>query len=89
MLNTTQEVDLLIANFMFVYHEAVCAQRNQTIIKKQESNGAKKANNMGIAISLGAGVGMIVGLAMYGNPELGLVFGAGIGVVFGNIIRTK
>lgn len=51
--------------------------------KKHSHN--KKSNNFGLAISMGAGVGLIFGMALFDNLGLGLVIGAGFGIVFSSI----
>lgn len=53
--------------------------------EEQKNSHNKKSNNFGLAISMGAGAGLIFGMALFDNPGLGLVFGAGLGIVFSSI----
>lgn len=45
-----------------------------------------KATNksLGLAIAIGAGIGLVLGPAIFNNAVVGLCLGAGVGVVFGS-----
>ncbi len=44
---------------------------------------------MGLAITMGAGVGLIFGELVCDNVGVGLVIGAGIGIAFSSINKVK
>jgi len=46
-------------------------------------------NNMGLAIAMGAGIGLVFGQFLFDDVGIGLSAGAGIGVVYGAINRFK
>ena len=43
---------------------------------------SKANNNMGLAIAMGAGIGLVLGPAMFDNAGIGLVLGAGVGIAW-------
>jgi hypothetical protein len=51
-------------------------------MNENEKNVTK--NNMGLAIALGAGLGIVFGKFVFDDVAVGLVIGAGIGVVIGS-----
>jgi hypothetical protein len=46
-------------------------------------------NNMGLAIALGAGLGIVFGKFVFDDVAVGLVIGAGIGVVIGSFNKPN
>lgn len=48
------------------------------------STNRRRPSDMGLAIAIGAGIGMILGL-MIDNPLTGMLMGAGLGVIAGAI----
>ncbi|MDP2562594.1 hypothetical protein [Psychrobium sp. 1_MG-2023] len=61
----------------------------QATNKKQQCASKPKSNSMGLAIAMGAGIGLVFGEALFGSVSLGLVIGAGTGVVYGSMSRPK
>ncbi|WP_206485521.1 hypothetical protein [Thalassotalea sp. G2M2-11] len=49
----------------------------------------KQNKSMGIAISMGAGIGMILGRFVFDDPGIGLVVGAVLGVVYASFGKTN
>jgi hypothetical protein len=41
-------------------------------------------NNMGLAISMGGGIGLIFDLLVFDGLGIGISIGAGVGIVFGS-----
>ncbi|WP_438984162.1 hypothetical protein [Aequoribacter sp.] len=48
-----------------------------------------KTNNMGLAIAMGAGLGIIFGEFAFDSVGIGLVIGAGIGIAFSSFNHSK
>ncbi|MCF6437787.1 hypothetical protein [Pseudoalteromonas sp. MMG022] len=46
-------------------------------------------NNMGLAIAMGAGIGLVFGQFIFDDVGIGLSVGAGLGVVYGSINKFK
>jgi uncharacterized membrane protein len=46
-------------------------------------------SNMGLAIAMGAGLGIIFGEFVFDNVGIGLVIGAGIGIAFSSFNHSK
>lgn len=46
-------------------------------------------NNMGLAIAMGAGIGLVFGQFIFDDVGIGLSVGAGLGVVYGFINKSK
>lgn len=55
----------------------------------KERNSDAKHSNMGLALALGAGLGIVFGKFVFDDVGVGFVIGAGMGVVFGFIKRAK
>ena len=53
-----------------------------------EKETAPPKSNMGLAIALGAGVGLVFGL-FFDNAGIGLVIGAGLGIALGSFGKGK
>jgi hypothetical protein len=56
-------------------------------MNENEKNVTK--NNMGLAIALGAGLGIVFGKFVFDDVAVGLVIGAGIGVVIGSFNKPN
>ncbi|WP_462164027.1 hypothetical protein [Pseudoalteromonas xiamenensis] len=54
---------------------------------ENQKNNAKKSklNNLGLAIAMGAGIGVIFGQFVFGSVGTGLALGAGLGVIVGSL----
>ena len=46
-------------------------------------------NNMGLAIAMGAGVGLLFGEFLFDHVGIGLCLGAGAGMIFGYVQKSK
>ena len=46
-------------------------------------------NNMGLAIAMGGGIGLVIGPAFFDNPGFGLCIGAGLGIRWGSFNKPK
>ncbi|WMN60192.1 hypothetical protein NI389_01850 [Pseudoalteromonas xiamenensis] len=51
-------------------------------------NLKNNAKNLGLAIALGAGVGIICGQFFFDSVGLGITIGAGLGVALGSFKKT-
>ncbi|QBY04377.1 hypothetical protein E2K93_08225 [Thalassotalea sp. HSM 43] len=49
----------------------------------------KSNNQMGLSIAMGAGIGIVFGEPLFGEPGYGLVIGAAVGVAFGLANKAK
>lgn len=58
-------------------------------LKDDDKNKVSKTSNMGLAITMGAGVGLIFGELVFDNVGVGLVIGAGIGIAFSRVNKVK
>jgi hypothetical protein len=58
-------------------------------MSKDDNNKAPKTSNMGLAIAMGAGIGIIFGQFVFDNVGIGITVGAGIGIAFSSFNRTK
>jgi len=56
---------------------------------EDDKNKAPKTSNMGIAIAMGAGIGVIFGEFIFNSVGVGIAIGAGIGIAFSSFDRTK
>jgi hypothetical protein len=54
-----------------------------------ENEKSVTKNNMGLAIALGAGLGIVFGKFVFDDVAVGLVIGAGIGVVIGSFNKPN
>ena len=58
-------------------------------MSEDDKNSVPSSNNMGLAIALGAGIGIIFGEFVFDNVGIGLVLGAGIGIAFSSFNKAK
>jgi hypothetical protein len=56
---------------------------------EEQKNNTTKNSGMGLAIAMGAGLGIVFGEFVFDDVGVGLVIGAGIGVVFGGLNKPK
>lgn len=55
----------------------------------ENSNSNRKIMYAGVGISIGAGIGFILGLILFDNMVLGMGAGAGIGLIVGAVIDLQ
>ncbi|CAH9050377.1 hypothetical protein PSECIP111951_03974 [Pseudoalteromonas holothuriae] len=58
-------------------------------MNEDDKSKAPKASNMGLAIAMGAGIGIIFGKFVFDNVGIGIVIGAGVGIAFSRFNKTK
>ena len=58
-------------------------------MSEKEQNNTTKSNNMGLAIAIGAGLGIVFGKFLFGDVGVGLVIGAGLGIVLVVLTNLK
>ena len=58
-------------------------------MSEDDKDKIHKTSNMGLAISMGGGLGIIFGLLVFDNVGIGITIGAGIGIAFSSFDRTK
>lgn len=58
-------------------------------MENKGKDSSLKKSNMGLAIALGAGAGLIFGQFAFDNAGLGLVIGAGLGITFIGLSKGK
>ena len=56
---------------------------------EDDKNKAPKTSNMGLAIAMGAGIGIVFGEFIFDSVGVGIAIGAGIGIAFSSFNRTK
>ncbi len=49
----------------------------------------KQERNKGLAISIGAGIGLVLGPGLFDNAVVGLCLGAGIGIALASFSKSK
>lgn len=55
----------------------------------EEDQTSPPHKNMGLAIALGAGIGIIFGEFVFNSVGLGLCIGAGVGIALGKFSKTN
>jgi hypothetical protein len=58
-------------------------------MNEDDKNKAPKTSNMGLAIAMGAGIGIIFGEFIFDNVGIGIAIGTGIGIAFSSFNRGK
>lgn len=58
-------------------------------MNEDDKNKPTKTSNMGLAITMGAGVGIIFGKFAFDSVGIGMVIGAGIGIVYSSVNKPK
>jgi len=58
-------------------------------MSKDDENKAPKTSNMGLAIAMGAGIGIIFDQLLFDNAGIGITIGAGLGIAFSSFNRNK
>jgi len=58
-------------------------------MNKDYKNKAHKTSNMGIAISMGGGIGIIFDLLFFDGMGIGITIGAGIGIALSSFNRSN
>ena len=58
-------------------------------MSEDDKSSVPSTNNMGLAIVLGAGVGIIFGEFVFDNVGIGLFLGAGLGIAFSSFNKAK
>ncbi|MEZ9232495.1 hypothetical protein AB4259_15575 [Vibrio amylolyticus] len=56
---------------------------------EDDKNQAPESRNMGLAMAMGTGIGIIFGELIFDNIGVGIAIGAGIGIAFSGFIKTK
>ena len=58
---------------------------------EDDKNKTPKTSNMGLAISMGAGIGIIFGEFIFDSVGIGIAIaiGAGVGIAFSSFNRSK
>jgi len=63
--------------------------RNSGHMNEKKKSITSKNIKMGLAIAIGAGLGIVFGEAVFGSAAAGLANGAGIGLVLGTVNRLR
>jgi len=58
-------------------------------MSEDDKNKAPKTSNMGLAIAMGAGIGIVFGQFVFDNVGTGIAIGAGLGIAFSSFNRNK
>jgi len=58
-------------------------------MSEDDKNKAPKTSNMGLAIAMGGGIGIIFGKLLFDNVGIGITIGAGLGIAFSSFNRSK
>ncbi|NQZ83258.1 MAG: hypothetical protein HRT52_19815 [Colwellia sp.] len=55
----------------------------------EENKNLPKTSNMGLAIALGAGIGIIFGEFVFGSVGVGIAVGTGMGIAFNRFTQLN
>tara|TARA_R100001377_G_scaffold84244_1_gene67355 strand:- start:929 stop:1105 length:177 start_codon:yes stop_codon:yes gene_type:complete len=58
-------------------------------MNEDDKSKKPRTSNMGLAIAMGAGIGIIFGKFVFDNVGIGIVIGAGIGIAFSSFNNSK
>ncbi len=58
-------------------------------MNEADKSKTPKTSNMGLAIAMGAGIGIVFGKFAFDNVGIGIVIGAGIGIAFSSFNNSK
>jgi len=58
-------------------------------MNEDDKSESPKTSNMGLAIAMGAGIGIIFGKFVLDNVGIGLVIGAGLGIAFSSFSKAN
>ena len=58
-------------------------------MSEDDKSKTPKTSNMGLAIAMGAGIGIIFGEFVFDNVGIGIGIGAGIGIAFSSFNNSR